>query len=919
MQMPMHHAVQLGIRVEGDKYPWDPAHLDVAAVAVDSINAGSDADASAGGDVCDVFADGDGGDAFADGDGDDVDRSPFSAMLSMLCLELQQHVNPASSLRDVMKCVLPILKLGANESDAAVLDNVFADLLAKLPCNKTMRRNVVKMDLLRNMWTQHAFSNGVSTVASLGVDASEQHRHDYLMTRYEYVVYGSDWSDQEKLQKDWNRSYVSTILTSGCLGYGEATYGRKLHVLWHQANLITGQQIAFDSFRKSVKGVLTDQASTEKKLGDAPNLSAVDQVKSELDACERGDKSLEEVSSALFFFPEALSGTDPMHMIWNAFESCIKGKGTEDEGLWTEYEKRLRGMLLFLGDSRRRTRWLDRSGLCVEQKAIFSGWRCRIIDWKWQYMNEMWKHMCDGGRLFLETVDMKSLRKPVDTTDDREIALDNKSIDAIGEAVQDRDYFICQSEAYMVFSLAVNVCHNWLTSCSCHDHIWSHHHWTEARKQQEFERETGCVRCWRRGRRGSELARGEFMPIVKQALSANSTGFQQALAKLQRDRQIQLVHSLERMKRSWVEELVDKTGGWQTLPHLVMGIWPHDSQSQGIASKCLKQWDDLKAKCLSVTAHRITKKFCDDSIPDNVLAGEIRRLDETGEAGVGVLLASKEHNMMMTHCQRVEAIHAAFKRREETSITPGFLCASINLPYNLRVFRVWEAREFARLYWRVQKVYWLLRACDVSDAVRKHGTTASRIAAVYHSLPTLLFRSIDSTHELIQRWESAKTVESTSLASQEKMLMDSFFRRFVDKVISIKVLPKPDAKQAIVPAVYNEKALVDAAMSFAKRPIEYVKVGKGFSGHTFLKVVKTKMNARANMKKELFFLLSHPSSLYVPPPHLYLRTHLYLPTHPLYRTYPGHLLWHVQSCSCAVSKEMLQSLCNTRESWRRST
>ena len=115
----------------------------------------------------------------------------------------------------------------------------------------------------------------------------------------------------------------------------------------------------------------------------------------------------------------------------------------------------------------------------------------------------------------------------------------------------------------------------------------------------------------------------------------------------------------------------------------------------------------------------------------------LRRLDETGEASVSLMLRAKEYNMLMTHCQRVEEIHAAFKRRGGVGVTPAMLCATVNLPGNLDVFRSWEAREFAKAMWPLYHANHLLKCCpSVSDAVRRHTKMNVKMAAVYHATPS---------------------------------------------------------------------------------------------------------------------------------------------------------------------------------------
>ena len=204
---------------------------------------------------------------------------------------------------------------------------------------------------------------------------SDQNQWEYLMSKFEYVVYDPQWTEEERLNCDWSRYFVSTSLTSGRLGYGEKAFARKLQALWHQACLITGTDMSLDAFRKCILGISSDQAATERKIPDAPYLAMASDVSSGLDAVEKGEKRFVDVAKELFFFPRSVSCTNPMHMIWNSFEDSLKG----EEALWTVYEKRLRGILLFLGHNQRRTRWLQIAPLTVEQKQLFLGWPYRLI------------------------------------------------------------------------------------------------------------------------------------------------------------------------------------------------------------------------------------------------------------------------------------------------------------------------------------------------------------------------------------------------------------------------------------------------------------------------------------------------------------------------------------------------------------
>ena len=127
------------------------------------------------------------------------------------------------------------------------------------------------------------------------------------------------------------------------MGYGEKTFARKMQVLWHQCCVIFGTPMSLRKFRSSILGVSSDQASTERKIPNAPNISQPGDVTAALDSIDLGDGIFENLANELFYFPNAMGCTDPMHMIWNCFESSIKA----DQELWQPYERRLRGILLF--------------------------------------------------------------------------------------------------------------------------------------------------------------------------------------------------------------------------------------------------------------------------------------------------------------------------------------------------------------------------------------------------------------------------------------------------------------------------------------------------------------------------------------------------------------------------------------------
>ena len=60
-------------------------------------------------------------------------------------------------------------------------------------------------------------------------------------------------------------------------------------------------------------------------------------------------------------------------------------------------------------------------------------------------MSDMWGSLSSSGEFFLANVDIAELKKPIDSNDDREEALDNASMAAIAAAAADKDFFMIQT------------------------------------------------------------------------------------------------------------------------------------------------------------------------------------------------------------------------------------------------------------------------------------------------------------------------------------------------------------------------------------------------------------------------------------------------------------------------------------------
>ena len=345
-------------------------------------------------------------------------------------------------LKQGINAALEVLSFGADRETQELLETLRSRVLPQLPYTRTIRRAVVKLDLASMLWWRHRYENGMSFIGALAVDASEQRQYHYMLSRFDYVAYAKHWTIEDKLQNDWSEFICSTHLPIGCLGYGESTFVRKFRAMVHEISMITGSEASMDIFRSSVIGFMTDQASTERKLADAPAMRRPSQLEELLTECEKGNLHIESADVGAYFFPRALGATDPMHAIWNTFEAAVKHCLRGHADVWTPYESQLRGMLAYLGHRGRRSKWLLAADLTREERELFTGWKYRLVDWKWQYMADMWKVLTRGAPAFLSKVSVAELQQPVSSSDDRVGALDNQSLDAIALAVSDADFVL---------------------------------------------------------------------------------------------------------------------------------------------------------------------------------------------------------------------------------------------------------------------------------------------------------------------------------------------------------------------------------------------------------------------------------------------------------------------------------------------
>ena len=211
----------------------------------------------------------------------------------------------------------------------------------------------------------------------------------------------------DRLHCDWSRHFESWPLPVSVLGVGEASFAKKLESVSHQVTMVCGDAEQHSVFRKSIFGVMSDQAGTERQFADCgkvhnPEVADAVVARTESDAGPDADA---------YYFENGVGVTDPMHIIWNAFEDAVTKLAC-----WSDYKEKLSGCLAFLGHPGRRQKWLSTANLTPEERRGLHQWKFRLVDWKWQYMSQMWAKLSPRIDVLLTKLDVSEMRRPISAT-----------------------------------------------------------------------------------------------------------------------------------------------------------------------------------------------------------------------------------------------------------------------------------------------------------------------------------------------------------------------------------------------------------------------------------------------------------------------------------------------------------------------
>lgn len=364
------------------------------------------------------------------------------------------------------------------------------------------------------LWSQRGWQRGLSAASCYLADSSKQANIEFMCQRLDSLIVPSGLHSHDRLRLQPANCFHRIMLPPGALGVGETDLAHKARVLLHTAKLQTGTTAALEAWRLSVRGVCADQG-VEHSLVDIAYVEDPDLVARAVENMKKGEGP-EAHDPMAFFFPRAVLVTGPLHIIWNSFQHCVE----HTEG-WQEYKSFLAAVLAVLGNKGLRERFLE---VCVDRsdattrRALY-GWKHRLVSWKWEYMEEVFETLSGTVESFLKLFDGEVLKTPVGFRNGTSgLAMDPSVVAAIAEAQSKLQRFVAMTEAYHIFASTCGRASRWFGGCKCHDWIWRQKITVEAKARLFAESvDSGCNECVWRGRRGPELARGRWCPMVELA------------------------------------------------------------------------------------------------------------------------------------------------------------------------------------------------------------------------------------------------------------------------------------------------------------------------------------------------------------------------------------------------------------------
>ena len=700
----------------------------------------------------------------SDGDGEGrPHRTQYSGASLITWLELSQLVRAGVDLRHLLSLAVQVL-CDAKE-DAAVRNKLSQKTNSpefRVPSERTLRRASVRLDLAKLWHERRQWAAGSWKVSGLSFDASEQLNHMCLCFLEDSFEIPSSMPSSEALRLDLHQRSSRAMRPITCLGLGETDLAHKISALYHQGRTCTPDRASFDRWRWSVVGGVSDQG-TERLMFDCPNLDSPTEIHAAAAQLAAKLVPTEARNPDTFLLPRAIAVRGPYHILWNAYERCV----TKTDA-WETFKSRLSAILHFLGWPPSRRRFAETCLHSDKEKEEFGAWPHKVIDFKWEYMENRLADVDRVCLLFLERFNLQRYQAGIDADADigeqaseaeREAAIaSKKSLNVIAQLQENPFDFAVEVCMHATFSHAVGTQCRWFTGCPCHDWLWLDSTFSDSRKEMKLQQLIGSKTCAWRGRRASELARGRCDIIVRNVRHAlnNSDAFQQLMSQAAPESRARALHGFQLMADMWCEEVAHKFSYWRKLPRLLCGIYPRDAVSQSICQQAVEQYDAAVASGSRHTLHRVSLRFLDvHGLGTGCLPALIRLAATTGEVHDDLLRESLEYNCVPTLEQPVEGLHARLAKASHTrEFNPVQASALLCQKNNLELFRSFGMRLFANHVFRSRKV--MVRGlADVAALGREfvlHADLREVLLSIYHCHSRQLFRRDALEKYLVKSW-----------------------------------------------------------------------------------------------------------------------------------------------------------------------
>ena len=691
--------------------------------------------------------------------------------------------------------------------------------------------------------SQWEMAGDTSCLGTIATDGTSLLGESWLCTVCDDITFPVGWTLRQKIDHDWSELFTRRYEVLCMLGYGEGGRTHKALALRHQSALRGGAGKGLENFRWSRMASISDQG-TERKLWDLPDLSALHGLDTATLDLPNAIPNPNEASE--YMWPRMVSWTGPLHIIFNALKTH-----SESSPHWDTFQQQLRAVLSVLGNKGALRRFLALSSLDSSTRSAMSHFHHRVVDWKWEYMEDLFLDLEPFVPDFFRVFNAKAMRAASGMEGSVQV-LDPKGMKLLEDIQQGEvEEFAANVSGFAMLFRAVGKLGRWMKGCDCHEAVWQALDATMHRKsrQRKFaqhmlaETKNRCSSCWRVGRRASSLARGHFIPLIKDLSRCSSKLFTSRLGSLPLESRNRVLHRVTTMATKIEEELLEKFSYHQTIPHMIAGVWPLDSESPRVAQQCLQQYDGEE----HMKSHRVSIRMLDKG---SHLGRRMAILAQGGTCSVELEFELKAMNLAATTEQYLEAVHAESKNllvggKGKTS--HEVLSVRVRRRQTMRSLNKWDAKLFGAERWSCHSIAKdVLLKTGIPKAFCEFAKPAELIRAIHFNHDRQLFSHCQAVSDVADHWDASSLRPKAFISQDEKLALQWFKDRLADSIVSLP------AFAASAAAVHDESKLVvadnivDGAIVAATSDTtrEEQLVTAEVQQHTFYKIVNADLSSR---------------------------------------------------------------------------